>query len=161
MEDQAKSLVTAAFAVVQRDWSMLTNHWQRMLQIDLAEDSESQIQFAIAALAVGLGQKAPVNFRDAVEKNLLHIAGASSDLGADLRKYAKAWCSWQHLSGKFLVPPLEHQHEAIGIAFADSVNLKATITHNGKEYYNLVTVGILGMCIANTVIEVNKLMGYA
>lgn len=81
---------------------------------------------------------------------------AEPTLERDLTQYEAVWAYWRQVSGQFLVPPLEHRHEAIGIAFADAAEIKQTVVLNGREFYNLYVIGILGKCITNTVLEINK-----
>ncbi len=157
MEDLAEQLILTVLEIVRRDWRMLSSHWQRMFEIDLADDLDAQPQFAMAVLAVGLGDNPPATFHQAVHQSVVSLfKSAGGDLEKNLRQYEAVWANWKNISGKFVVPPLEHRHEAIGIVFSDAANIRPIITVNGMETYNLFVVAILGMCITNTCIEVNK-----
>jgi len=156
MDERTDLLIASVLSVTKRDWPMITAYWNKWFKTDLSDDYIAMANFSMGALVPFIVQ-APPKLRAGIFHSLQEVAKASAtEMEAILQKYEEAWNRPEKLAARYSVPPLKVEHEALAIVFVDSIEWRATQVIQGKEYYNLFSIGTIGASIAATTNEAKK-----
>lgn len=159
--DAGYKICTFSCGLVNRFWPELTAQLEKVTSLEFADREVGMAHFSTATMACGLGENPHVDIENAVRLGITtHFGEDSPYLSGLFVRYRLVWTGFPAFpfETKFAVPPMEHRHEALGIALLDGLGLESTVLVGDERFYNLYNVGVVGMVPPNLVKDLRALI---